>query len=61
MCVLYVTIFEAQIARIFRRVWSEQVKVVLSGFSVRLLWYVHAKTLCSMVVCVYLLHSCLCV
>ena len=38
------------------------VQVVLSGFSVRLFCFVQAKQLyVCMVVCIYLLHSCLCV
>ena len=36
--------FEVQIALIFCRIWS--VQVALSGFSVRLLCFVHAQTLC---------------
>ena len=35
-----------QITRIFRRVYSEQSANYLSGFSVRLLCFVQAKTLC---------------
>ena len=38
-----------------------RVKVVLSGFSVRLFPFVHAKLYEVMVVCISLLHSCLCV
>ena len=38
-----------------------RVQVVLSGFSVRLFCFVHAQTLCRMVVCISWLHSCLCV
>ena len=36
------------------------VQVVLSGFSVRLFCFVHAKTVC-MVACISWLDSCLCV
>ena len=38
--------FLVQIARIFIWVWSEQGASCLSGFSVRLLCFVQAKTLC---------------
>ena len=37
-----------------------RVQVVLSGFSVRLFYFVQAKSL-GMVVCISWLHSCLCV
>ena len=37
-----------------------RVHVILSGFRVRLFCFVQAKTL-GMVVCISLLHSCLCV
>ena len=35
-----------------------RVKVVVSGFSVKLLCFVQAKTFVGMVVCISLLHSC---
>ena len=38
-----------------------RVQVVLSGFSVRLFCFVHAKLYVVMVVCISWLHSCLCV
>ena len=38
-----------------------RVQVVLSGFSVRLLYFVQAKSYVGMVLCISLLHSCLCV
>ena len=38
-----------------------RVQVVLSGFSVRLLCFVPAKHYVGMVVCIFWLHSCLCV
>ena len=37
-----------------------RVQVVLSGFSVRLFCFVQANLCVGMVVCIYLLHSCLC-
>ena len=37
------------------------VQVVLSGFSLRLFCFVQAKNYVGMVVCIYLVHSCLCV
>ena len=37
---------EVQIVHILCRVWSEPSARCLSGFSVRLLWFVNAKTLC---------------
>ena len=38
-----------------------RVQVVLSGFSVKLFCFVHAKLYVGMVVCISWLHSCLCV
>ena len=38
-----------------------RVQVVLSGFSVILFCFVHAKLYVGMVVCISWLHSCLCV
>ena len=38
-----------------------RVQVVLSGFSMRLFCFVHAKLYVGMVVCIFWLHSCLCV
>ena len=37
-----------------------RMQVVLSGFSVRLFCFVHAKLYVVMVVCIHWLHSCLC-
>ena len=49
------------IIRIFCRICSEQSASCLSGFNVRLLCLSRPKLYVDMVVCIYLLHSCLCV
>ena len=38
-----------------------RVQVLLSGFSVGLFCFVHAKSFCRYGLCISLLHSCLCV
>ena len=38
-----------------------RVQVVLSGFSVILLCFVQEKRVAGIVICIFLLHSCLCV
>ena len=42
----YIYYFEVHIALIFCRVWSEHSASFFSGFSLRLLCFVEAKTLC---------------
>ena len=59
MCVQYVR-FEFKCTTQNLGSGVNRVQIVLSGFSVRLLCFVQAKTLCHMVVCISCLHSYLC-